>query len=273
MQRSTGQSAGQLARQWVTVVAVLMAIAINAISNIYPPAGKNTGEVSNTTLGGVLITPAGYAFAIWGLIYIALIVYSIYQALPVNRDNPTLAKVSWALVGACALQIMWIYVFLTFHFWASVLFMLGILACLWFAHAQTRQLRPTRQIRWLVQAPMSVYFGWITVAAVVNVAGALYAMPIPAESLADFSAVIAATSTDVLWTVVMMLVSAGIAAAVAIKYGDATYPAVAVWALCAIALKHTGSMPLLTGVGIALAVALSILIVRIVATGQGRSRA
>ncbi|MEL6765502.1 MAG: tryptophan-rich sensory protein, partial [Cyanobacteria bacterium J06607_6] len=77
----------QVIRQWLTVVAVLMAIAVNGLSNVFPPAGKNTGEVSNTVLGGVMITPAGYAFAIWGLIYLALIAYSIYQALPTQRSS------------------------------------------------------------------------------------------------------------------------------------------------------------------------------------------
>ncbi|MEL7224338.1 MAG: tryptophan-rich sensory protein, partial [Cyanobacteria bacterium J06576_12] len=69
----TKNSIAQIGRQWLTLVMILMAIAVNGLSNVFPPAGKNTGEVSNTVLGGVMITPAGYAFAIWGLIYLGLI--------------------------------------------------------------------------------------------------------------------------------------------------------------------------------------------------------
>ncbi|KPQ36229.1 MAG: TspO-related protein [Phormidesmis priestleyi Ana] len=273
MQKSEHSALGTLVRQWVTVVAVLMAIAVNAISNIYPPAGKNTGEVSNTILGGVLITPAGYAFAIWGLIYLALIAYSLYQALPANRHNAAIAKVSWGLVGACVLQIAWIYVFLTFQFWGSVVLMAGILGCLIFSYLATRTLRPTRQIRWLVQAPISVYFGWITVAAVVNVAGALYAMKIPAGTVSEYVGTVEASAGGIALTVAMLCVSAAISATIAFRYGDAAYPAVTVWALCAIALKHADTLPIrsvVSVVSVMLAIGLSALIVRVVVTGQGR---
>ena len=98
----------QIGRQWLTLVAILMAIAVNGFSNVFPPAGKNTGEVWNITLGGVLITTEGYAFAIWGLIYLGLIAYGIYQALPAQRHQRAFAKVSWAIIAACVLQLIWI---------------------------------------------------------------------------------------------------------------------------------------------------------------------
>ncbi|MGB3299570.1 MAG: tryptophan-rich sensory protein [Phormidesmis sp.] len=259
MQKSTAQ----IGRQWLTVVAVLIAIAINGLSNVYPPAGKNTGEVSNTLLNGVLITPAGYAFAIWGLIYIGLIAYGIYQVLPAQRHDPILAKVSWGIIGACAFQIIWLAVFLTFHFWWSVLFMLGILVCLAFAYVQTRLARPTRKVRWLLQAPISVYFGWITVAAVVNVAGALLVSFVGpgGTSLSTLSAGS---------TLVMMGISAAIAALIAIKYNDATYPAVSVWALSAIAVRQAG-IGAIAFMGIGLSIGLCVVIVRVISLRRAPS--
>jgi hypothetical protein len=265
-QSGSSSSGGATARQWLTVAAVIAAIAINGISNAYPPAGKNTGEVSNTILGGVLITPASYAFAIWGLIYIGLIAYSLYQVLPAQRDQAELAKVSWGLIGACGFQIAWIYVFLTYRFWGSVLLMLGILACLAFAYVRSRAVRPTRRVRWLVQAPISLYFGWITVATVVNVAGAIYAMAIPVEPVENFSGVIGASTGGIMATVVMMTISAALAAFVAIKYADVTYPAVAVWGLSAIAIRQSALFSIAL-FGIALAAALVIVIIQITRRG------
>ena len=128
------RSMAEIARQWLTVVMVLMAIAVNGVSNLFPPAGKNTGEISNTTLNGVLITPAGYAFAIWGLIYIGLIAYSIYQALPAQRHQSAFKAASWGIIGACALQMIWIYVFLTYRFWGSSALILGITSCLAYSY-------------------------------------------------------------------------------------------------------------------------------------------
>lgn len=252
-----------MVRQWLTVFAVLMAIALNGLSNFYPPRGQNIGEVSNTTLGGVLMTPDGYAFAIWGLIYIGLITYSVYQVLPANRHKPTLAGISSGLIGACVLQMGWVYAFLSYRFWLSALLMFGIVACLAFAYLRSRTLNPTRNIRWLVQAPMSVYFGWITVAAVVNVASAVHLM--------ENSAEIPVTGA-MGWVIVLMCISGVIAYTVAAKYGDAAYPAVTVWALSAIAVRHAGTLQPIAVTGVVLAVALSVFIVRIVATGQGRLR-
>lgn len=253
----------QIGRQWLTLVAILMAIAVNGFSNVFPPAGKNTGEVSNITLGGVLITPEGYAFAIWGLIYLGLIAYGIYQALPAQRHQRAFAKVSWAIIAACVLQMIWIYVFLTYHFWWAAVIILGIVVCLVAAYLPTRSLKPTRKIRWFLQAPISIYFAWITIASVLNVAGALYVMAVPAEAISEFeSSVITASPSSVIATVVMMCVSAGISAVIAFKYSDVSYPAVAVWALIAIALRHQNFVPI-AFVGIALAIGLCIVIARL----------
>ncbi|MEL6489864.1 MAG: TspO/MBR family protein [Cyanobacteria bacterium J06621_3] len=263
MQNAPKQSAiAEIVRQWLTVVMVLMAIAVNGYSNVFPPAGKNTGEVSNTVLGGVLITPAGYAFAIWGLIYIGLITYSIYQALPAQRHQPAFKAASWGIIGACILQMIWIYVFLTYHFWWSALLILGIVACLVYSYLGSRSVQPTRKVRWLLQAPISVYFGWITVATVVNIAGAIYAMAIPVENIGEFSGIIEAAAGSLMATVAMMCVCAGLAAVIALKYQDASYPAVAVWALCAIAIRQTAILPIALA-GVALAVGLCIVIVHI----------
>ena len=254
---------GSVVRQWLTLVAVAGAIAINGLSNVYPPEGKNTGEVSNTILGGVLITPSGYAFAIWGLIYIGLIAYSIYQFLPAQRQSSEVAKVSYALIGASLFQMLWLYAFLTFRFWPSVVLMLCILACLAFGYVRSHAVKPTRQARWLMQAPISVYFGWITVATVVNVAGALYITNISPEPVDTVLEVVNSASTnDIVWTAVMMCVSAGIGALVARQYKDAVYPGVVIWALCAIALRHIGAFPTLSILGVGLSVGLTVMTVR-----------
>ncbi len=254
---------GPMGRQWLTVAAVLLAIAINALSNFYPPAGKNIGEVSNTTFAAVLITPAGYAFAIWGLIYIGLIAFSIYQALPAQRHQAAIAQVSWAVIGACLLQILWVYAFLTARFWLSVALMLGILVCLMAAYVQTRSVRPSRSVRWLLRSPISIYFSWITVAAVVNVSSALV-ISLPPVWSTVFTGSVGLTA-------VMMLVSAGLAATVALKYRDVAYLAVTVWALSAIAVRQSGIL-LLVCLGVTLAIVLSVVIGRIVTTGSRRKQ-
>lgn len=243
-----------IGRQWLTVLAVVSAIAINGLSNFFPPAGKNIGELSNTTLGGVLITPAGYAFAIWGVIYVGLIAFSLYQVQPAQRYSRAIAQAAWAIIAACSLQMLWVYVFLISQFWGSVLLIGGILAVLAYGYLRSRSVYPTRKTRWLVRVPMSLYFAWITVATVVNVASAGFAS-LPPSATALSSATLAAT-------VVMMGVSAALAAIVAIRYADIVFPAVVIWALCAIAVRQA-NIPPLAFTGVALSVGLCIAILYI----------
>ena len=252
----------RIGRQWLTLAMVLMAIALNAFSNLNPPDGKNIGEVSDTTFGNVLITPAGYAFPwIWGLIYVGLIAFAIYQLLPAQRASEPIAKTAWAIIGACLLQMLWVYAFLTAHFWLSVLLMLGIFACLIFGYPQTRSVKPTRKVRWLLQAPISIYFSWITVAAVVNIASVL-TISLPAY----WSTV---STGPVALTVIMMVICAFISATVALREGDVSYPAVTVWALSAIAVRHA-TIPALAFPSIGLSVGLTVIIVHILTNGRGR---
>jgi hypothetical protein len=274
MEQRTGQRKAQRTGPriwpWLTVVAVLAAIAVNALSNFFPPAGQNIGEVSNTVLGGVLITPASYAFVIWGLIYVGIIAYSLYQVLPAQRQNPVLApilgKISGALIGACLFQILWVFAFLNYQFWLSVALMAGILICLAIAYLASRELEAglTKRLRWIVQAPISLYFGWITIASVVNVASGLFATGLDRSNLGALSTVnVEPSGGAIVATVVMMVVSGVIAAIVALRYADVTYPGVAIWALVAIALRHANTYPSLAITGALLSVLLSVVIGRI----------
>lgn len=253
-----------IGRQWLTVAIVLVSIAINILSMPFPPEGKNIGEVSDTTFGNVLITPAGYAFPyIWGLIYIGLIAFAIYQVLPQQRYSQQIAKTAWAVVGASILQMLWVYAFLTSYFWLSVVLMIGIFACLMFAYLQTRSVKPTRKVRWLLQAPISVYFSWITVAAVVNIASVLMI------NLPEYWSTVSTGPAAL--TVVMVTICAAISATVALRQGDASYPAVTIWAVSAIAVRHA-AVPALAFLGVGLAVGLTVVILHIVANGGGRTQ-
>lgn len=66
-------------------------IAVNALANILPFNGMNTGEISN--LYNVLFTPAGYVFSIWGVIYIAVFIWLVNLSLnkePIRKISASL---------------------------------------------------------------------------------------------------------------------------------------------------------------------------------------
>ena len=92
MQHSDRSPQSVSSHQIATIAAILGAIVVNALSNFFPLNGLSIGAISNTLFGEVLVTPANYAFAIWGVIYLGLIAFGIYQAAPARRDNAPTSK-------------------------------------------------------------------------------------------------------------------------------------------------------------------------------------
>ncbi len=212
-----------------TLIAILATLTINVLSNFFPPRGANIGQIANTTLLGVQITPANYAFAIWGLIYIGLIAYGIYQLRPAQRRDPTLQRVSTLLIVACVAQIVWVYLFTMSLFWFSVIAMLVILLSLIGAYLQLGigKARVLRDRFWFAHIPFSIYLGWISVASIVNVASALYISNWNGWGI-----------SGAIWTAIMLVVATAIAAIIAMQRADITFTCVFIWAYIAIAIRQ-----------------------------------
>ena len=127
MNTSTQESNSGIGLSIATIIAIFATLIVNSLSNFFPPGGRNIGEIANTILSGVLIIPANYAFAIWGLIYLGLIAYSIYQFRPSQRGRSTIQQVNALVILASLAQIFWVYLFTLQFFWPSVVAMLVIL--------------------------------------------------------------------------------------------------------------------------------------------------
>ncbi len=68
MKASTQGSRLRVVLPMATLLAIIATLSVNILSNFFPPQGLNIGEIANTILQGVQITPSNYAVAIWGLI-------------------------------------------------------------------------------------------------------------------------------------------------------------------------------------------------------------
>jgi hypothetical protein len=73
-------------RQLLVIIADFATIIFNITANALPLNGLNTGELSDRSK--IFFVPAGFVFSIWGLRYLGLITYAIYQGLPAQRENP-----------------------------------------------------------------------------------------------------------------------------------------------------------------------------------------
>ena len=230
--RHTVNSKSVIIRQIVTLIAILAAFGTNVWANINPINGLTIGGISQTIFGDVLITPASYAFAVWGLIYLGLISFAIYQALPAQKSDALLRKIGYKIAIASIAQIIWVFCFLYRQFGASMIAMLCILLPLigayWSLPFKTRS---SRTQRWLVRTPISIYLAWISVATILN--GALVL-----ESWEWTGWGISAP----IWTVIMLLIAGLIAHFVTLPRLDFAYAGVFIWGAIAIAVRNRNTV-------------------------------
>jgi hypothetical protein len=249
--KSSQRTDPDLIRQVTTLVAIAGSIAINTISNIFPLNGFNIGTLSNTLFAPVHITPANYAFAIWGVVYLGLIAFGIYQLHPDRRQHPRLRSSGYLLAIACLSQCLWIYLFLNRQFLLSIVAMLGILLPLMgmYYRLGIGQQSVSRQEQWFLQVPISIYLGWISVATILNVANALYSINWNGWGI-----------DPIVWTAIMMLVSAALGAVVMLQRHDFAFTLTIVWALVAISVRQF-TVPLIVTTGGLASIVLVLLVV------------
>lgn len=212
----------QKSLQILNIVALVAVVVMNILSSALPINNRSVQEISDALPS--YITPAGYTFAIWGLIYSALIGFVVYQALPVGGKRPSLTQISWLFAASSAANISWL---LAWHYGAyllSILFMVALLLCLIaiYLRLDIGRRRPdlTTADKLLVQAPFSLYLGWITVATIVNVA-----------SVANYLGWNGFGLAEPVWSAIMMGVAVVVAGLLLFKRRNLAYAGVLVWAL------------------------------------------
>jgi hypothetical protein len=216
-----------LFRQIVVVLTVIGTLIVNTLANILPINGQNTGEISDRF--DVYFVPAGYVFSIWGLIYIGLIAYAIYQALPSQKENPRLRATGWWIALSGLANSAWIFLWHYEQFPLTVLAMLVLLVSLIVTYLKLgigRTAVPAAE-KWAVRVPFSIYLGWITVATIANITDVL-----------DYLNWDGFGIPAVTWMWIMLGAVLAITAAMSFTRGDIAYALVILWALAGISLKH-----------------------------------
>ena len=216
-----------LLRQISVVVTVLATIVVNGLANALPLNGQNTGAISDRFK--VYFVPAGYVFSIWGLIYLGLVAFAIYQAMPAQRTNPHLQAVGWWVALGGLANIAWIFLWHYEQFPLTLIAMLVLLATLIITYLGLRAgNKPvSRAETWMARLPFSIYLGWITVATVANVTDVLDYLKWNGFGIAPE-----------IWMGIVLLAVLVIAALMNFSRRDIAYAAVILWALAGISIKH-----------------------------------
>jgi hypothetical protein len=230
-------------RQSVVVLAVIATIIVNILANALPINNLDTGQISDQF--DVYFVPAGYVFSIWGLIYIGLIAFAIYQALPAQRTNPRLRSASGPFIVSSLANIAWIFLWHYQQFALSVLVIFILLGSLILTYLRLGIGKSESDIktRLFVQLPFQIYLGWATVASIANT-----------TSFLDFIGWNGWGIAPEVWTMVMLAAAVLITFLVVLTRRDTAYPLVIVWAFVGIALKHSGVPLVSTSAWIAAAV-------------------
>lgn len=190
--------------------------------------GKTSGEISD--LYPTLITPAGFTFSIWGIIYTLLLVFTIYQMLPRNREQPFLHQISVLFALSGILNILWLFLWHYELITFSVVLMFALLSALIAIYVRL-DIGKGEISLWekiCVHLPFSVYLGWITVASITNVAAALTAVGWDGGGIGQET-----------WAMLVIVVALLITLTVIATRKDVAYGLVIVWALVGIMSKQS----------------------------------
>lgn len=170
---------GDAVRAGAVLVAAVAQIVGSPVGTAV--AGRSVGEVSALTES--LITPAGYAFSIWAVIFAGSLAWAVWQLLPAQRGREIHRRTGWPLAAAFAANAAWEVLFPLVGVTLPVLpvVVIGVVvAATALAWARLQDVRTTGLERLLPTAVTGLLLGWVSVAAAVNVASAGVALDAPA---------------------------------------------------------------------------------------------
>lgn len=171
-----------------------------------------------------IIQPAGFAFSIWGLIYLLLFIW-IIRLFFVNQngDSPVKRLTFWPILNF-VLNGLWIIAFTQEWLLLSVLIIAALLITLIMIYSRITQVNT----HWFNRVPFSIYFGWVTVATIVNIFTWVKAM----NRTQVFGL------SELTWTIIMLVAATGIAVWISLKFSDWIFPLVLIWSYSAILVEQ-----------------------------------
>ena len=218
----------------LNLLSVVIVIGVNYISQAL--------RLNNTTIGELsaeydnLFTPASYAFVIWGIIFIGLFAYAIFQvrrAFFSTKESDFIQQTGYWFITTNLLNAAWVFAFVYDFTGLSVLIMFGILFSLIKIILNTNMERWDAPIATIAFAwwPMCIYSGWIAVATIANISAYLSKLGWDGIPLSEIG-----------WTIIMIGIAVILNLVIIWKRNMREFALVGIWALFAIYIRHKDSL-------------------------------
>lgn len=216
-----------------TLITFLIMIVVNALATMLPINGVTSGEVSDSYPN--LFAPAGVTFSIWGVIYLFLLLYSLYQFGIFKRKKGLHKEELFNKIGilfsiSSVLNAIWLF---TWHYgfiWLSVPIMLGILILLIMINNITKNAKLSIKDYIFIRFPFSIYMGWITVATIANITALLVKIGFKGFGI-----------SEAIWTIAVLIIGLIIASLTVLRNRDVAYGLAIIWAYRGIYIKHVSA--------------------------------
>jgi translocator protein len=242
--------------RYANLIFFVLTVIVNGIAGSTTfIGGQNTAAVSDKY--PTLITPAGYVFAIWGIIYALLGIFVVYQALPKQRGSGFIEKIGWLFVLSSILNMAWIVVWQFEYLPVSVMLIVAYLASLIAIYLRLNIGKGKTSIKekLAVHVPFSVYLGWLSIATIANISLTLVASGWDGFGIAAETWAVLIVAVALVLTMLMLGIRKDIA-----------YALVVIWALVGISVNQTNAnVVLATQVGAVIAaiatIAIAVLLV------------
>ncbi len=239
------------------VLAIIHASVLSIL--IYWNYYINTGKINGKTVGDIsdklnnLFTPAGYAFAIWGIIYVGLIIVAAYMLFCAfkERNSRFIIESTPTLIATHLFNGIWLWCWINMKIGFSVLAMISILILLTLTSTRSnvKQSNTSKKLTTLVKVPIGLYMGWICVATIANIS--TYLKYINFES----------SISEILWTQITIILATLLGIFLVVIRKQIEVGGVIIWALIAIAIRHCDKIEVIVYTAIICAILIAITIV------------
>jgi hypothetical protein len=215
----------------LNLLGFLGTVVVNGLAVALPLNNKTTAQLSDQYPN--LFVPAGLTFSIWGVIYVLLAIFVIYQLRPSTRRDAQkvdfVQKIGPLFFISSIANIGWIFAWHYEILPLSLVLMLILLGCLLAIYLRLNigKSEATKAEKYLVHLPFSIYLGWITIATIANVTALLVDTNWSRWGL-----------SEQFWAVAVIIVGIAIALSVLFTRKDIYYCLVVDWALLGILLKR-----------------------------------